>query len=79
MATKLFTTNSFITSHSNFEGGDNCFLCSSYKSLKYAFHFDYENSCVLDWRVDRDFEDHGEFLVCSFCADRFDPDLLFEV
>lgn len=79
MATKLFTNNSFITFHPSYEGGDNCSQCGSYKNIRHAFVFDYESSRLLDWKVDRDFEDHGEALLCFNCVDRFDPDIVFGV
>jgi hypothetical protein len=79
MATKLFTIHSFITFHPNYDGGDNCSQCGTRRGVKYAFQFDYETSCIIDWRLDREFEDHGEVPVCVGCADRFDFDALLEI
>lgn len=80
MATKLFTINSFITFHPNYEGGSNCSQCGSHKyRITHAFQFDYDSSRIIDWREDRDFEDHGEAVVCFYCVDKFDPDALLDV
>ena len=78
MATKLFTNNSFITFHPSYEGGDNCSQCGSSKNIKHAFHFDYDSSRVVDWKKAEDF-DSGEALLCFYCVDKFDPDILLEV
>lgn len=79
MSKKLFTIGSFITFHTDYNGGDNCGMCGRRNGIKHGVQYDYDSGELIDWRVDRDVEDHLEVPICNYCTDQFEEKVLLEL
>ncbi len=79
MANTVYGVGSFMIFHQNYDGGSNCGMCARTSNIRFGVQYDYDSGKLLDWRDDRDVEDHLEVPVCDRCTYQFEDSVLLEL